>query len=95
MTSEKLRNDGLKRDKDVIYIYKECSPLAIIQYEQHILQRSIKLERKENKKYYMLRDNKSMDSSLFISHALTFATDRRRRRNCLQMAKRLFFFATL
>ena len=77
MTSGKSRSDELN-DKHVIYI-EECRPSVIVQYEQHILQKSIKMERKDNEKYYKLGDIGSMDSSLLRSQALTFTTNRRKR----------------
>ena len=60
MTSEKPRNNGLKRYRHVIYI-KECMSSTIVQYEQHILQRNTKMEDKEDGGYYKLEDNEKME----------------------------------
>ena len=44
-------------------MYKECRPLATVQYRQQILQRSVKLKRKKNAKIFLVMGKQRVDSS--------------------------------
>ena len=59
-------------------MYKECRPLATVQYEQHILQRSAKIERKKNRKIIQVREKRRMDSSPLKLPAFALQSGRRR-----------------
>ena len=69
-------------------MYKECRPLASVQYEQHILHKSAKI-RKKNGKILQVRGKRGMDSFPLKLSTLTLQYDWRRWKNVVYTVVRL------